>query len=194
MPLPKILFDEVAAALVVLADCAGVGRDAGVLDPELLVRGVFCRVLPPLLDGGARSEFCRTRRCLSSGSSSESESSASNASARAGSSTLRFRGVVEDAREWNEGGGELGVGWDNRFRERSMGDATWSSSSSWALTCVNLESSISRLQLSPHTDTQGGLFRFRRGPIAHSPFRIVPTSCRSMMMLLRQKNKIKQEK
>lgn len=138
MPLPKILFDEAVADAVVRAGCAGGGREAGVLVPELPVKGVCCRVLLSLVDCDARSEFCLTRRCLSSGSSSESESSPSNASASAGSSTLRFRGAVEEAREWNDGGGELGIGWDEgRVRERSMGDATWSSSSSWALTCVN---------------------------------------------------------
>lgn len=109
MPLPKILFEEVVADAFVLAGCAGGGRDEGVLAPELPVKGVGCRVLVPLLDCDTRSEFCLTRRCLSSGSSSESESSASNASASAGSSTLRFRGVVDDALEWNDGGGELGV-------------------------------------------------------------------------------------
>lgn len=68
-----------------------------------------CALLP-LFDCGTVSELCLTSRCLSSGSSSESESSASNASASAGSSTLRFRGAVEDALEWKEGGGESGVG------------------------------------------------------------------------------------
>lgn len=110
MPLPKIRFEEIVADAFVLADCAGVDRVAGVLVPELPVRGVGCRVLLPLLDCDIRSEFCLTRRCLSSGSSSESEPSASNASASAGSSTPRFRGAVEDALEWNDGGGELGTG------------------------------------------------------------------------------------
>lgn len=110
MPLPKILFDEVVADVIVRVDCTAAGRDAGVLAPELPVSGVFSGMLLSLLDGGIRSEFCLTRRCLSSGSSSESESSTSNASASAGSSTRRFRGAVEDALERNEGGGELGTG------------------------------------------------------------------------------------
>ncbi len=49
----------------------------------------------------------RTNRCVSSASSSLSPS-ASNASARSGS-TWPFR-VGDEAREWNDGGGEFGTG------------------------------------------------------------------------------------
>lgn len=126
MPLPKILFDAAvtaAAAAVAIFDLAGAG--AGML----LAAEPPPAVELPLMMG---SEFCLTRRCLSSGSSSSSESSASNASARVGSLTRLFRGVGEDALEWKDGGGELGICW--RERVVWMGEETWSSSS-WALTC-----------------------------------------------------------
>lgn len=89
MPLPKTLIPLPAAAgtFAFIAEAfARVGSG-----------GVFKALLPLLGDKG--SEFCLTRRCLSSGSSSESESSASKASARAGSLTCLFRGTVEEARE-----------------------------------------------------------------------------------------------
>lgn len=85
-----------------------------------------------LLPDGTGSEFCLTKRWRSSTvSSSSSESSASKASARAGSLTRRLRGVLEEAREWKEGGGE-----DGGIDESGLGWCvleTWSSSS-WALT------------------------------------------------------------
>jgi hypothetical protein len=55
-------------------------------------------------------EFPRTSRCLSSGSSSLSSPSLSNASASVGSTvSFRSRDTNDDAREWKDGGGELGV-------------------------------------------------------------------------------------
>ena len=72
-------------------------------------------------------EFCRTSRCLSSASSSLASSS-SKASARS-LLTRPFR-VGEEAREWNDGGGELGI-WARRC------GTSCSSSSSWAFTCIN---------------------------------------------------------
>lgn len=54
-------------------------------------------------------ELLRTRRCLSSGSSSLlSSPSASKASARV-ELTPFWRRSCDELREWNEGGGELGV-------------------------------------------------------------------------------------
>lgn len=81
--------EESAAAYTFGCATGGVGRETS-LD-ELIV-GV---------------EFWRTSRCLSSVSSSLASSS-SKASARSGSTVLRR--VGEEAREWNEGGGELGMG------------------------------------------------------------------------------------
>lgn len=89
--------------------------------------GVYCTgtgggVLLPLLVVVAGVAVWRTSRCLSSASSSLS-SSLSNASARSGSTWFCL--VRDDARERNEGGGELGIGCP---RPR------WTSSSSWAFT------------------------------------------------------------
>lgn len=70
-------------------------------------------------------ESCRTSLALSSVSSSLASSS-SKASARS-LLTRPFR-VGEEAREWKDGGGELGT------RARRCGTSSWSSSS-WAFTC-----------------------------------------------------------
>jgi len=74
----------------------------------------------------------RTKRCLSSASSSLSSDS-SNASARSGL-TVWFLSLdmIDDALEWKEGGGELGIGCVGLGWE-AIGDTA--SSSSWAFTC-----------------------------------------------------------
>lgn len=77
-------------------------------------------------------ESCRTNLALSSVSSSLASSS-SNASARS-LLTRPFR-VGDEAREWKDGGGELGT-WARR-----CGTSSWSSSS-WAFTCGK-QSSVS---------------------------------------------------
>ena len=76
---------------------------------------------------GDGPEVRLTSRCLSSPSSSLDSSGSSKASARV-ESTCRPR-FGDDAREWKEGGGELGAARKDRG---SIGDTE--SSSSWALT------------------------------------------------------------
>jgi hypothetical protein len=58
----------------------------------------------------AGNEFPRTKRCLSSGSSSLSSPSVSNASASVASTLASLScDIMDDAREWKDGGGELGT-------------------------------------------------------------------------------------
>lgn len=107
IPLPKTMRFEFA-----VADDAEAALAPGVLPPELPpVGGVGCDgvLLLPVPCCTERPESCLTNRWRSSGSSSESESSPSNASASVGSLTVRLRGATEDAREWNDGGGEEGT-------------------------------------------------------------------------------------
>lgn len=65
-----------------------------------------------MLDCDTGKELPRTKRCLSSGSSSLSSASVSKASARS-ELTLCLVLSVDDERERNDGGGELGIlrGW-----------------------------------------------------------------------------------
>jgi hypothetical protein len=117
MPLPYTL-DVVGATDTGLCGCAD-------CPPFCAVGAVVCVAL--LKDG---VELPRTKRCLSSGSSSLSSPSASKASARSELTVLDRS--LEDALEWKDGGGELGTGYAG-LGKGAVGVS--GSSTSWALTC-----------------------------------------------------------
>ena len=126
MPLPYILEPAGAPAagggscVVCLSGTVGLAEDEG-----------FAAGCPPGLATG--NELPRTRRCLSSASSSLSSPSVSNASASAGS-TLACLSLddIDEVREWKDGGGELGIGCVGRGPAVT---GVSGSSSSWAFTC-----------------------------------------------------------